>query len=65
MLDNRAFENYNIFKKTERGIFKMKGNRNKEEKKILLSKINDLLLKLSKKQLARIYELIKCIYIYG
>lgn len=42
----------------------MKGNRNKEEKKILLSKINDLLLKLSKKQLARIYEVIKCIYIY-
>ena len=43
----------------------MKGKRKKEEKKILLSKINDLLLKLSKKQLARIYELIKCIYIYG
>ena len=43
----------------------MKENRNKGEKKILLNKINDLLLKLSKKQLARIYELIKCIYIYG
>lgn len=43
----------------------MKENRNKEEKKILLNKINDLLLKLSKKQLARIYEVIKCIYIYG
>lgn len=37
---------------------------NKEERKMLLNKINDLLLKLSKKQLARIYELIKCIYIY-
>ena len=43
----------------------MKENHNKEEKKTLLNKINDLLLKLSKKQLARIYELIKCIYIYG
>ena len=32
---------------------------NKEEKKMLLNKINDLMLKLSKKQLARIYELIK------
>ena len=52
-------------KNTERGIFEMKENRNKEEKKILLNKINDLLLKLSKKQLARIYEVIKCIYIYG
>ncbi len=42
----------------------MKENRNKEEKRILLGKINDLLLKLSKKQLTRIYEMIKYIYIY-
>ena len=43
----------------------MKENHDKEEKKMLLNRINDLLLKLSKKQLARIYKIIKCIYIYG
>lgn len=64
MLDNRINEIYNIIKKQRREIIKMKEH-NKEEKKMLLNKINDLLLKLSKKQLARIYELIKCIYIYG
>ena len=65
MLDNRVYEIYNIIKKQRREIIKMKENHNKEEKKMLLNKINDLLLKLSKKQLARIYEVIKCIYIYG
>lgn len=65
MLDNRIYEIYNIIKKQRREIIKMKENHNKEEKKMLLNKINDLLLKLSKKQLARIYEVIKCIYIYG
>lgn len=43
----------------------MKENHDKEEKKMLLNRINYLLLKLSKKQLARIYKIIKCIYIYG
>lgn len=46
---------------------KMLGGRNmkdQEDKSKLLRKINDLLSKLSKKQLARIYDLIKVIYLY-
>ena len=45
----------------------MLGGRNmkdQEDKSKLLRKINDLLSKLSKKQLARIYDLIKVIYLY-
>jgi hypothetical protein len=42
----------------------MNENRNKEDKKILISKINDLLSKMSKKQLARIYDFMKLLYIF-
>ena len=38
--------------------------KDQEDKSKLLRKINDLLSKLSKKQLARIYDLIKVIYLY-
>lgn len=43
----------------------MKENQITEEKKKLLHRINHLLSKLSKKQLIRIYEFIKVIYLYG